>query len=106
MVILKFFLHIARDEQTRRLQARLDNPDKHWKLSEGDFQERRFWPGYEEAYEDLIEATSRRHAPWFVIPADRKWYRNLAISSILVDAMDGLKLKYPEPTFDASAVKL
>jgi len=106
VVILKFFLHISRDEQTRQLQARLDNPDKHWKLSEGDFQERRFWPGYEEAYEDLMEATSRRHAPWFVIPADRKWYRNLAISSILVDAMDGLKLKYPEPTFDASAVKL
>lgn len=106
VVILKFFLHISRAEQTRRLQARLDDPEKHWKLSEADFDERRFWPGYEEAYEDVLSETSRRHAPWFVIPSDRKWYRNLAISKVLVEALDGVKLTYPQPSFDTSKVKL
>ncbi len=106
ILILKFFLHISRAEQTRRLQARLDDPDKHWKISEGDFHERQFWPGYAEAYEDLLGATSRKEAPWFVIPADTKWYRNLAISGILVDALERLKLTYPEPSFDPSKVKL
>ncbi len=106
VVILKFFLHISQGEQTKRLQARLDDPDKHWKLSEADFRERKFWSAYEKAYEDLLEATSQSHAPWFVIPSDHKWYRNLAISKILVGALDGLKLNYPQPTFDASEIKL
>ncbi|MGI4828613.1 MAG: polyphosphate kinase 2 family protein [Janthinobacterium lividum] len=106
VMILKFFLHISHEEQTRRLQERIDTPDKHWKLSPSDFAERRFWPEYMKAYEGILEATSHKHAPWFVIPSDHKWYRNVAISSILVDALDGLKLKYPAPTFDPSGIDL
>jgi PPK2 family polyphosphate:nucleotide phosphotransferase len=106
VVILKFFLHISYQEQTRRLQSRIDTPDKHWKLSESDFREREFWPQYEDAYNYLLGATSRKHAPWFVIPSDYKWYRNVAISEILVEAMKGLKLKYPNPTMDPSKIKL
>lgn len=105
-VILKFFLHISHDEQTRRLQARIDTPDKHWKLSAADFAERRFWPDYMKAYEALLETTSTKHAPWFVIPADHKWYRNVAISEILVEALEGMKLKYPAPTFDPAGLDL
>ena len=97
VLILKFFLHISNDEQTRRLQSRIDDPDKHWKLSDADFNERQFWPRYKQAYNDLLSATSHKHAPWFVIPSDHKWYRNVAISAILVDAMKCLKLKYPHP---------
>ena len=106
VVILKFFLHISRDEQTRRLQARIDDPDKHWKLTPADFAERKFWPDYMEAYEEILSATSHKHAPWFVIPADHKWFRNIAISHILVDALEGLKLKYPAPTVDPKTLKL
>ena len=106
VVILKFFLHISHAEQTRRLQARIDTPDKRWKLSPADFAERKFWPKYVDAYEDILRHTSYKHAPWFVIPADNKWYRNIAISQILVDAMKGLKLEYPKPTFDPSGIKL
>jgi polyphosphate kinase 2 (PPK2 family) len=105
-VILKFFLHISQDEQTKRLQARLDDPDKHWKFSDGDLKERQFWPEYEDAYEDLLSRTSRKHAPWFVIPANHKWFRNDAISRILVDALGSLKLSYPKPTVDVSKIKL
>ena len=105
-VILKFFLHISHDEQTRRLQDRIDTPNKHWKLSPADFAERRFWPDYMKAYEGILDATSTRHAPWFVIPSDHKWYRNVAISKILVDAMEGLDLKYPAPTFDPKGIDL
>jgi PPK2 family polyphosphate:nucleotide phosphotransferase len=106
VVILKFFLHISNEEQTRRLQSRIDTPDKHWKLSEADFHEREFWPRYQDAYDGILSATSRKHAPWFVIPSDHKLYRNVAISQIIVDAMQGLKLQYPAPTFDASQIKL
>jgi PPK2 family polyphosphate:nucleotide phosphotransferase len=106
VVILKFFLHISRQEQTSRLKARLDTPEKHWKLNESDFHERRFWPRYEDAYNGILSATSRKHAPWFIIPSDQKWYRNLAISQIIVDALRGLNLKYPAPEFDASKYKL
>ena len=106
VIVLKFFLHISHAEQTRRLQSRIDTPDKHWKLSPADFEERRFWPAYIDAYEDILSRTSRKHAPWFVIPSDNKWFRNVAISQILVDAMKGLKLKYPHPTFDPTGLKL
>ena len=105
-LVLKFFLHISPDEQKRRLQARVDDPDKQWKLSAADLQERKFWPAYQSAYEDIFHHTSRRDAPWFIIPADHKWHRDLAISAILVEALEGLKLSYPEPTMDASTVKL
>lgn len=105
-LVLKFFLHISREEQKKRLQARLDNPDKHWKFSEADLHERAFWPRYQAAYEDLLSHTSRKHAPWFVIPADYKWFRNNCISTILVDAISGLKLAYPKPGMDVTKIKL
>ena len=105
-VILKFLLHISHKEQTRRLQSRIDDAAKHWKFSPADLAERKFWDEYEAAYEDILRHTSQKHAPWFVIPADHKWYRNIAISEILVQALDGLKLKYPEPTMDVSKIKL
>ncbi|WP_158749299.1 polyphosphate kinase 2 family protein [Acidobacterium sp. S8] len=106
VTILKFFLHISRDEQTRRLAERLADKDKQWKLSEADFAERAFWPKYTKAYEDAIAHTSRKHAPWFIIPADHKWYRNVAISEILVQTIGKLKMSYPKPTFDPSKIRL
>ena len=106
VVILKFFLHISREEQTRRLQERIDEKDKHWKLSPADFEERPFWPAYMRAYEQILSNTSKKYAPWFVIPSDHKPYRNVAISNIIADAMERMKLKYPQPTFDPSGIKL
>jgi PPK2 family polyphosphate:nucleotide phosphotransferase len=106
VITLKFFLHISRDEQTRRLQSRIEKKEKHWKLSEADIHERKFWPQYEDAYNHILSTTSHKHAPWFIIPSDHKWYRNIAISAILVDVMQGLRLTYPDPTVDASEVKL
>lgn len=105
-LILKFFLHISHDEQKRRLQARLDDPKKHWKFSDADLKERQFWPQYQAAYEDILSHTSKKHAPWFVIPSDSKPERNLAISGILVDVLSGLKLKYPASLMDVSAIML
>jgi PPK2 family polyphosphate:nucleotide phosphotransferase len=106
VVVLKFFLHISHDEQTKRLQARIDDPSKHWKLSPADFQERQYWDDYMAAYEDIFRETSHKHAPWFIIPSDHKWYRNVAISEILVDALESLKLEYPAATFDPSGINL
>ena len=106
VLILKFYLHISRSEQTARLQSRIDSPDKRWKLAPADFAERAFWPQYMDAYEDLLRHTSHKHAPWFVIPSDAKWFRNVAISAILVEALSGLKLKYPPPTFNAKGLNL
>lgn len=106
VVILKFFLHISREEQTRRLQARIDTPDKHWKLSAGDFVERRFWGDYMNAYEDIFESTSQKHAPWFIIPSDHKWNRDTAISGLLVQVMHELKLEYPAASFDPTGLDL
>jgi PPK2 family polyphosphate:nucleotide phosphotransferase len=106
VVILKFFLHISKQEQKSRLQARIDAKDKHWKLSESDFAERKFWDKYAAAYEEIFSKTSTKHAPWFIIPSDHKWFRNLAVSRIVLDAMQGMKLKYPAPSFDPSKVKL
>jgi PPK2 family polyphosphate:nucleotide phosphotransferase len=105
-VILKFFLHISRKEQTERLQSRIDDPEKYWKLSPADFEERPFWPKYMDAYQDILRHTSQKNAPWFVIPSDHKWYRNAAISAIIVDAMHSLKLKFPDPAFDPTGIDL
>lgn len=93
--ILKFYLHIDLDEQKERLQERLDNPTKRWKFNVGDLDERKLWPQYMQAFEDAIEKTSTQSAPWFVIPANRNWYRNLIISQIIVDTLEGLQMKYP-----------
>ncbi len=106
VVILKFFLHISRDEQTRRIAARIADPDKQWKISASDFSERKFWPDYQHAYEDVLSRTSRKYAPWFIIPADNKWYRNVAISSVIVQTLEDLRMKYPAPTVDLKTVQL
>lgn len=102
--ILKFFLHISKDEQKARLQARLDDPSKHWKFSVGDLAERKLWDDYMAAYEDAINQTSAEAAPWYVVPADKKWYRDLVISSVLVDTLKGFNMKYPENKDDLSKV--
>ncbi len=94
--ILKFYLHIDLDEQKERLQARLDDPAKHWKFRLGDLTERKLWPDYMQAYEDVLSKTSTKYAPWYIVPANRKWFRDLVISSVLVDTLEGLKMKYPE----------
>jgi polyphosphate kinase 2 (PPK2 family) len=106
VAILKFFLHISRDEQTRRLQARIDKPDKHWKLSDADIHERKYWAQYEDAYNRILSTTSHKYAPWFVIPADEKATRNAAISGIILELMKSFKLSYPKPTVDATSIKL
>lgn len=95
--ILKFFLHISADEQKERLQTRLDDPTKRWKFQHGDLEERKKWNDYAKAYEDAIAKTSTSHAPWYVIPADRKWARDWIVTSILVEKLESLGMKYPEP---------
>jgi PPK2 family polyphosphate:nucleotide phosphotransferase len=96
-VIVKVFLHISRDEQRKRLQERLDDPDKQWKFDENDLVQRRKWDGYMRAYERAIMATDADHAPWYIIPADSKTHRNLLISTLLLEIMQGLKLSFPLP---------
>jgi PPK2 family polyphosphate:nucleotide phosphotransferase len=103
--VLKFFLHISPEEQLERLEARLDDPTKHWKVSEDDFKERPFWNAYMKAYSEAISNTSTEDAPWIVIPADNKWMRDLIISQIVVDCLEGLKMKYPEPEIDAETLR-
>ena len=95
-VIVKFFLHISKEEQARRLQERADDPEKRWKFSLGDLAERRHWKRYRKAYQDAIEATSTDHAPWFVVPADHKWYRNWVIARVLVKTLEGMRLATPK----------
>ena len=102
--ILKFFLHIDEDEQKERLQARLDDPTKRWKFRKGDLDDRRLWKEYTEAYEEALSRTSQDHAPWYVVPANRKWYRNLVVATILVDALEKLDMKYPEPEEDLDGI--
>lgn len=105
-IILKFFLHISFDEQRERLIDRIDKPDKNWKFNPGDLDERALWDDYMQAYEDVINKTSTNWAPWYVIPADRKWYRNLVISQILVDLLENLDMKYPESKDDLSIYRV
>ena len=93
--VVKFFLHISKDEQRERLQERHDNPKKRWKFSLGDLDERKLWDDYTKAYEDALSKTSTADAPWYVIPANRNWFRDLAIASILADTIAGLKPRYP-----------
>ena len=102
--ILKFFLHIDLDEQKGRLQARLDDPSKHWKFNVGDLKERALWQDYMAAYEDVLNKTSTDHAPWFILPANRKWLRNLIISTVIVETLEGLAMNFPEPQDDLDEV--
>ena len=92
---LKFFLHISRGEQKRRLKERLDDPTKHWKFRESDIQERRLWPAYMEAYEEALTKTSTTWAPWYIIPSDRKWLRDLLVSEEIVRTLEGFRMHYP-----------
>jgi PPK2 family polyphosphate:nucleotide phosphotransferase len=105
-VIVKFFLHISRAEQLRRFRQRLDDPERNWKISEADYIERERWHDYLRAYEDALSATSTPSAPWYVIPADHKWFRNLAISQIVAAALDELPLAYPPPAVDLRQVRV
>jgi PPK2 family polyphosphate:nucleotide phosphotransferase len=103
-LILKFFLHISPEEQKERLQDRLDDPTKRWKFRLGDLEDRKLWPDYQKAYEDLLARTSQDQAPWYLVPADKKWYRNLFVATVLVEALEELKIADSEPAEDLSGV--
>jgi PPK2 family polyphosphate:nucleotide phosphotransferase len=102
--IMKFYLHVSKEEQKERLQERLDDPDKHWKFNPGDLKERALWGDYTKAYEDMLNLTSTEWAPWYVVPANRKWYRNLVIARIAHDTLQELNPKYPETHEDFSGI--
>lgn len=104
VAILKFFLHISKAEQKRRLQARLDDPTKHWKFAVGDLKERALWDDYMAAYEDAVNLTSTKWAPWYVVPADRKWYRNVVVARVIVETLRGFDMKFPESVEDLSKI--
>ncbi len=95
-VILKFFLHVSKEEQRKRFLARIDDTSKNWKFSESDVKERNFWDDYQKCYQEAISATSKKHAPWFIIPADQKWFMRLAVSDIITETMKGLDIDYPK----------
>lgn len=103
--IIKIFLHISPEEQLRRFKRRLDDPARHWKISEDDYSERVFWDDYTKAYEDALAATSTKHAPWFVIPSNKKWFRNLAVAKIVVETMKAMNMKFPAPTVDLEEIR-
>ncbi|MFQ5555317.1 MAG: polyphosphate kinase 2 family protein [Acidimicrobiia bacterium] len=102
--IVKFYLHNSKEEKKKRLQARLDDPSKHWKFNTGDLDHRKLWPRYMEAFEEALSRTSTAHAPWYIVPADRKWYRNLVVADTLCRTLRGLEMSYPEAEEDLSAV--
>ena len=104
-VILKFFLHISKDEQLSRLRERLDNPAKRWKFEPADLEERKLWDEYMEAYGLALERCNAPHAPWHVIPADRKWYRDWAVARILRETLEALNPRFPEPKVDLEGMK-
>jgi len=104
--IIKVMLHISRDEQKARLNARLQRPSKHWKYNPGDVDERERWPAYQEAYQVAIDRCSTEHSPWFVVPADRKWYARLAVQQLVVEHLRALGPKWPAATFDVEAEKV
>jgi len=103
--ILKFYLHIDPQEQLARFRQRLDDPHRHWKISDGDYAERPFWDAYTEAFEAALGKCSTDHAPWFIIPANHKWFRNLAISRIVVETLQALNMQFPAPTVDIEEIK-
>ena len=104
-VILKFFLHISKEEQRARLQARVDDPTKRWKFQHGDLEERKLWDEYRRAYEDALSKASTKWASWYVVPANQKWYRNYVVGSIVVDALERLRMKYPKPDLSKISVE-
>jgi polyphosphate kinase 2 (PPK2 family) len=94
--ILKFFLHMSKGEQKKRFEERLKDPNKNWKASSADFRERKYWEQYQSAYEEVLQRCSTKHAPWWVVPADHKWFRNYAVSDVVIRTMEGLKMKFPK----------
>lgn len=104
--IVKIFLHISKDEQKARLQARLDNPSKHWKINPDDLVDRARWNEFMRAYEDVITKTSTETAPWYVVPADRKWYRNLCVARIMLDTLQKLNMEFPPITWDPATIQI
>ncbi len=105
-LILKFFLYISKDEQKKRLEERLNDPTKHWKFSERDLKEREYWDDYISAYEAVLSKCSTEYAPWYIIPSNKKWYRNLVVGEIIVDSLKKLDMKYPKPKVDLSKIKI
>jgi PPK2 family polyphosphate:nucleotide phosphotransferase len=103
--ILKFFLHISKSEQRKRLQERIDDPKKHWKFQHTDLGERKLWDDYMDAYADMLEKTSTKWAPWYVIPSNAKWYRNLVVADVITDALDSLKMEYPKIDLSGEVVE-
>jgi PPK2 family polyphosphate:nucleotide phosphotransferase len=103
--ILKFYLHISPEEQLKRFEKRLDDPRYQWKISESDYDEREFWKEYTRAYEDALSQTSTKYAPWYIIPSNHKWFRNLAVSQIVVDKFKSLGMKYPEPRVNLNEIR-
>lgn len=103
--ILKFFLHISKAQQLKRFHQRLEDPAKQWKISEADYKERLFWNDYTAAYEDALSRCSTAAAPWYVIPSDHKWFRNLAVARIVVECLEALKMKFPQPTVDIEHIR-
>jgi PPK2 family polyphosphate:nucleotide phosphotransferase len=103
--ILKFYLHISSEEQLKRFKERLDDPAKQWKISEADYKERDYWDDYHTAYEAIFKKTSTKHAPWYVIPANHKWFRNMAVARIVVDTLESFNMKFPKPTVDLAAIR-
>ena len=101
--LLKCFLHISPGEQRERLLARLDDPQKHWKFSPGDLDDRQLWADYQRAYADALERCSTEVAPWYLVPADRKWYRNWAVTNLLIEQLEAMALRWPEPGIDLDA---
>jgi PPK2 family polyphosphate:nucleotide phosphotransferase len=103
--ILKFFLHISKEEQLDRFKRRLSDPTRQWKVSESDYKEREFWSDYQAAYEEALSKCSTEYAPWFVIPSDHKWFRNFVIAQIIVDALDSMRIRTPMPTVDLDEIR-
>lgn len=104
-VILKFFLHISKKEQRARLQARIEDPTKRWKFQHTDVEERKLWKEYQQAYEDALSQTSTELAPWYVVPANQKWYRNYVLGSTIAEALEALHMNYPEPDLSDVVIK-
>ena len=102
---MKFFLHISKEEQLARFAERLDDPKRNWKISDSDYTERALWDDYIEAFEDAISATSTREAPWYIIPSNHKWFRNLAVSQIMADSMEALSMAFPKPSVDLGEIR-
>ena len=103
--IVKFLLYISKDEQAKRFRERLEDKRKGWKFSPDDLKEREYWDAYIEAFEEVLTKCSTDYAPWYVIPANRKWFRNLAVAQILVETVEGMKLQYPKPVADLSKIQ-